>query len=1374
MITMEKVRKAGYRSSGTIFITWLMFCVCLTPESYNYPQNEVHYNAFFTLFFSAIAQLILHLFSDPLTIFRKRDNCPESTASFLNKTLFYWMNPLIKRGRDNDLDINDLYELDEDMHPDVLNEKWKAQWSKALRDFQIRQRAFQKKKEDSANEPLLRGKYRKRYRHSADQEVHERIPTMSDVKLPSIIWTLWPIFKWQLLGTAILKLFSDLLQYASPLLLYYLMIFAESENNSMIIGVMYSVLIFIASELRSLFFNGYMYSNIRMSCCVQTILTSAIYTKTLRLSNIARRQRTNGQVMNLMAVDVDQFRTLIPQLQQFWSSPMQIVICIFYLYKLLGISVIAGVGMMIVIMPINVHITRTSKQYTMDQKRLKEDRVRLTNEIINGIKVVKLSAWEKALEDVIDDIRTQEMHLIRKASIIKLIADMLNMASPLLVAFVSFAVFIKTNPDNSLKPSIAFVSMTLFSQLKNPFLVASNLIQYLIQCLVSNKRIKEFLVAPELRRSDIDRQMRADLFDKTIEADSASFVWEDNASTSLQNINLEIERGQLIALVGTVATGKSSILSGLLGDMEKIRGYIGVRGMIAYASQQPWILNRTVRENILMDQSYDKLIYDHVVEGCSLLTDFENLPNGDMTEIGEKGINLSAGQKARIALARAVYQNRDVYLLDDPLSAVDANVANHIFKHVLGPNGLLCKKTRVIITHNLTFLRECDKIAIVIDGTITHFDTYSNLLKDRVADDILKRTVEKQEGDRMRGPEFRKPYRLAQMEKPFISHPHQALQMNRKEDLTKELAETGRVKLSVYMSYLQAMGLLKCCIPFIICITLSVGFAIARGIWLANWSHDSLVHEKDIQVMPVDLRLFGFLSFGVMEVLTIVLGMILTVYGGARASLGLHEPLFHNLMRCPVSFFDVTPLSRILNRLGKDMDVVDTWLAQEFQNLAIAFFNLIQVYIIISLSSPLFKLFIVPTLVVYLIVLRYFVSTSRQLQRLSSVSRSPIYSHFGETIQGVSTIRAFGWTKWFINQNKEKVYAFTKCSYFSMLSTCWLGVRLEVLGNLLIFVTCLLCVWAKFNDSLSSGTIGLSISYSLNITFMMKLFIQFLSQIESNSVCVERIQEYTENTPNEAPWDSDPKPATKWPYRGKITFRQYSAKYRSDLDLVLKNLNLTINAGEKLGVVGRSGSGKSSLASALFRIFEAAEGQIIIDEVDIGRIGLHDLRERLTIIPQDPVFFSGTVRFNLDPSGMCEDECLWAALEQSHLRKFVEKLEDGLDHHLDENGANLSVGQRQLICLARALIHKKRIIIMDEPTAPIDYNTDHVIQQTIRHSFDFATVITIAHRLNTVLDCDRIIVLEKGTIAEVGTPMSLLSDKDSIFAELAYAAGICF
>ncbi|EYC38271.1 hypothetical protein Y032_0728g1885 [Ancylostoma ceylanicum] len=1028
-----------------------------------------------------------------------------------------------------------------------------------------------------------------------------------------------------------------------------------------------------------------------------------------------------------------------------------------YLFITLGYSAAPGVVIMIVFLPTNILGSISVKKWQVGQMKLKDERIKMIHEILNGIKVVKLYAWEIPMEQLIDRIRQKQLALLKKSFLVKNLIASFNGASPFLVALFSFATYVLSSPSHQLTPQIAFVSLTLFNQLRSPMVMFAVLIDHSVQAIVSNNRLKNYFVADELDPGVVERDHKNDAAKDAIEFENFSAAWDssDSNSTTLQDINLSAARGTLIAIVGKVGCGKSSLLSALLGEMGKLHGRIGVRGKVAYVPQLPWIQNMTVRDNILFGKPFDKRRYNQVLNACALKPDLKILPNGDMTEIGEKGINLSGGQKARISLARAVYQDCDVYLLDDPLSAVDAHVGKHIFQHrcillcqVLGSNGILREKTRVLVTHRLCYVKIADEIVVLKDGQVTEKGRYSDLLKQReVKNQNLSGAT--------------KGVRRSSTKSSTSSS------VTNKHDgklIGQESVETGKVKMSVYHLYVKAASYWRSSLFLLFLAGFQV-FQVLRSFWLSAWSDEHRHHHRNRTSIGVHLGVFC--GLGLAESTSFVLSLVTLVFAALSASRNLHAPLLRNLLHSPMSFFDTTPLGRVLNRCAKDIDVVDMLVPMTFRYLAACALQVISTLVVIVISTPIFVVVILPLASLYCSFLRYYVPTSRQLKRLENKYRSPIYSHFSETIQGAASVRAFDKVDEFRNASGSVVDSFMKCRHSTITSYRWLALRLEAIGNLVILFAATFAVVSKELGWVSSpGIIAVSITYALNVTEVLNFAVRQISDIETNIVAVERIAEYT-TSPTEAPWENpEEKPPANWPLHGGVKFLNYSTRYREGLDLVLKGFSADVRGGEKIGIVGRTGAGKSSFALALFRMIEPVSGSIYIDDVDITALGLHDLRRNLAIIPQDPILFSGTLRFNLDPFGRNTDSDIWNALDLANLKPWVASFPSGLDHPITEGGENISVGQRQLVCLARAVLRKAKILVLDEATAAIDVTTDAVIQATIREHFAKSTVFTIAHRLNTIMDYDRIMVIENGQIIEFDSPSKLLANPDTAFAKL--------
>ncbi|CAG5119556.1 unnamed protein product, partial [Candidula unifasciata] len=584
-----------------------------------------------------------------------------------------------------------------------------------------------------------------------------------------------------------------------------------------------------------------------------------------------------------------------------------------------------------------------------------------------------------------------------------------------------------------------------------------------------------------------------------------------------------------------------------------------------------------------------------------------------------------------------------------------------------------------------------------------------------------------------------------------------------------ETMETGKVKLNVYMAYIRAVGIMLS-IAIIIFFVFYNASSIYSNVWLSQWSNDARNPNISSNVDHRNMRLGVYAALGILQGMCVFINSLMRLLGAVTASRVLHVGVLANVIQSPMSFFDTTPIGRIVNRFSKDLDTLDTMIPMIVGMFLNCLFQTISTILVISFSTPMFLAVIAPLLIFYYFVQRFYVATSRQLKRLESVSRSPIYSHFGETITGAVTIRASGQEARFIHDSQAKVDLNQICYYPSIVSNRWLAIRLEIVGNLIIFFASLFAVIGR--REISPGIVGLSISYAMNVTQTLNWMVRMTCDLETNIVSVERIKEYSE-TPREAEWViEDKRPSPEWPEKGVIEFRDYKVRYREGLDLVLRGISCIIQSSEKVGIVGRTGAGKSSLTMAVFRIIEPAGGSIIIDGIDITTIGLHDLRSRLTIIPQDPVLFSGSLRMNMDPFGKHTDAEIWSALEHAHLKSFVSGLSDGLQHYCSEGGENLSVGQRQLVCLARALLRKTQILVLDEATAAVDLETDDLIQTTIRTEFEKCTVLTIAHRLNTIMDYARIMVLDNGKIKEFDSPQNLLQNPSSVFYGMARDAGL--
>ncbi|KAH7710489.1 multidrug resistance-associated protein 1-like protein [Aphelenchoides avenae] len=1342
------------------------------------------------------------------------------------------------------LEADDLFLLNDGSNSEQLNALWDRYWTPTLETYNAKMKGILA---EGTSTKLLNANGT-----ASNGAKHKKRPTdAKKVPPPSVFVNIFKMFKFELVTVAIIKALADVLQFANPFLLKKLINFISDPSAHLGQGISYALLMFACSELRSFMINYNQYVMFRIGIKVQTVLTGAIYKKSLRLSNTARRNRTIGEIVNLMAIDVERFQGISSYVHEYWSSPLQVVLALAYLYTVLGVAALPGVFVMASVIPLTVFSSIFTKRWQLQQMRLKDERLKMCSEILNGIKVIKLYAWEVPMMETIERIRKSELGMMLKSGLVTGALDAFNFSTAFLVAMFSFMTFTLMDPSkNLLTPEIAFVSVTLFNQLRGPMRMIAMLIRATIQLMVSNKRMKEFLVADEIDFGAVERDAQDKESTSVILAKNATFSWETNEGTDdddstatspiIQNLSLEVHRSSFVAIAGRVGSGKSSLLSALLGEMDKLSGFVSVRGSVAYVKQQAWIQNATLRDNITFGAPYNQQLYEKVIDSCALRPDLEILPHGDATEIGEKGINLSGGQKARVSLARAVYQNSDIYLLDDPLSAVDSHVGKHIIEKLLGPHGLLRNKTRILVTHNTSVLEQAEQVLLLEDGTIVSSGPYAELISNdkkfqqfieegKAAETHSSSSVENDEtksvsdvvgefcadsavvschfseyedvdvpladeGDvvgstpdfsrqtstisvlacrstrrtssRLKNRQSRSVESIADVRQSPKSIAESEMAKTDRKLIKKEKVETGRVKLNVYQRYAKSDSY-TFALSFL---TLFVGFnavMMGRNMWLSQWSDENaeLAMQPNATHASLGDRLGVFAALGFLESACYYAGIMTLLLGGQLASKNLHTPVLERILHAPMSFFDTTPLGRILNRFGKDIDVVDSTLPQNFRFVTLCLCRIIFALLVNVITTPIFGAIVVPLAVVYFLALKFYVPTSRQLKRLESVNRSPIYSHFAESIQGASTIRAFGKAHEFALTSETRVDHFIRVKYHSVVAGRWLAIRLEFVGNCVVLFAALFAVLSnEWGIVTSAGLVGLSVSYAFSVTDALNMAVRQMSELETNIVSVERLKEYRE-VEQEAPWTvPDTKPPADWPQDGAIAFDGYATRYRPGLDLVIQEISASVKPGERVGIVGRTGAGKSSLTLALFRMIEPAEGRIVIDDVDIARIGLHDLRSNLTIIPQDPILFSGTLRFNLDPFGRYSDDELWTALEHSHLKDFASALADGLDHAITEGGENISVGQRQLVCLARALLRRSRILILDEATASVDLATDMVIQETIRREFAQSTVLTIAHRLNTIMDYDRVIVLDKGRICEMDSPQNLLLNRNSMFA----------
>ncbi|KAI1286918.1 Multidrug resistance-associated protein 1 [Halotydeus destructor] len=1256
---------------------------------------------------------------------------PEWNASCLSRLFFTWFDSLIKKGSKKPVVSDDIYDLSDEFKSRQTFERVSKYWS---------------------------------------------YPDKPNI-LPPLLKSFWP----RLLGGATLQLFIIILTFVSPSALDHLLVWLANDQPYWH-GSVYAAAMFIAPFLRSILTNQYDYMTAICGMQIKTAVISVLHRKSLKMSPKAKTEFPAGHILNLMSADSEALVAYIICANQWWIASLNVTIAMFMLWQQLGVATIAGVLILISIIPLNGYMANKIRLVLRFLMQEKDKRSKLMSEIISGIKVLKMYAWETSLSDQVKLIRSKEIDYLKQQTNLFTFLVFIVGCTPIFVALLTFLTFTLLSENNVLDPSKVFVSLALFTIIQNPLLQFPFLMNNLSRFSVAQKRLNAFFSCDEINPEDIGRKESKDT---ALDISGGKFSWASKGETTLHDINLNVKKGKLIAVVGTVGSGKSSLIAALLGEMEKIEGRINISGSVAYVPQQAWIQNATVKHNVIFSGTDDTERYGNVIRGCALEPDLKILGAGDSTEIGEKGINLSGGQKQRVSLARAVYANREIYLLDDPLSAVDSHVGKHIFDQVIGPNGLLRNTTRILVTHKVALLPHVDEIVVMKDGRISEHGSYLQLLERKGAfAEFLAEYFAEADGDED-GLEDIKASVLPELERRLSklsvdsssrrlrsrtarSHHHEITQSEHGDQHTEksgqakptgklmevESTETGSVKWSIILEYVQTIGVVQC----ITILTLNLamyGLSITSNLWLTAWSDDARYPERASDKDLRYVRLGIYTGLGITQTVLVFFVNLMTFYGTLRASRILHNMMLDHVLRAPMSFFDTTPAGRILNRFGKDVDNMDTAIRTSILKFVMTFFSTIITCIMITLQTPLFLLPFIVLGILYYILQKYYIMTSRQLLRLESNSRSPVYSQFSETVSGTSSIRAFQVEEYFNSECDRKNDVHNSAHLLRVTGSRWLSIRLEFLGSLIVLLAAFFAVYSR--GTIDASTVGLSLNYAMTATATISMFITASSELENNLVSVERCFEYT-RTPIEAPVEIEStKPKISWPENGHIQFREYSTRYRDGLDLVLKDLSFNVKGGEKVGIVGRTGAGKSSLTVALFRIVEPATGTIIIDGVDVSRVGIHSLRSGLTIIPQDPVLFTGSLRLNLDPFGDHDDSALWTVLKLAHLKNFVDSLASGLEHFITEGGENLSEVEDSNL---------------DEATAAVDLETDDLIQETIREQFHDCTILTIAHRLNTILDYDRILVMDKGTLAEYDTPKALLDNENSIFYSMAKDAGL--
>uniref|UniRef100_A0A8C7H080 ATP-binding cassette, sub-family C (CFTR/MRP), member 8 n=1 Tax=Oncorhynchus kisutch TaxID=8019 RepID=A0A8C7H080_ONCKI len=1249
---------------------------------------------------------------------------------------------------------------------------------------------------------------------------------------PKWIWrALRQAFGRPLIISITFRFLADLLGFAGPLCISGIVHHISKDNRTIqppikLLGVYFissqeflanayvlAVLLFFALILQRTFLQASYYVAIETGINLRGAIQTKIYNKIMRLctSNMSMGELTVGQICNLVAIDTNQLMWFFFLCPNLWAMPVQIIVGVILLYYLLGISALIGATVIAVLAPVQYFVATKLSQAQKSTLEYSSERLKKTNELLRGIKLLKLYAWEHIFCHSVEETRGKELTSLQTFALYTSISIFMNAAIPIAAVLTTFVVHVHISEEADLSPAVAFASLSLFHILVTPLFLLSSVVRSTVKALVSAQKLSEFFSSDEIGdeqepnatmptgpsnhktipscprnhnnkyQAVVSTQLSHNVLRTLCFLElitSGYFTWTDGTPT-LSNINIKVPFGQLTMIVGQVGCGKSSLLLAALGEMQRVSGTVTwnmsepaveARGSVAYASQKPWLLNATLVENITFEMPMIKPRYKAVIEACSLQPDIDILPQGDQTEIGERGIILSGGQRQRIGVARALYQQTNVVLLDDPFSALDIHLSDHLMQEGICKLLREEKRTVVLVTHKLQYLPHADWIIAMKDGTIQTEGTLKDIQNsDPKLFEQWKTLMHRQDGEFEKSMTVleRKNLRRAMYSKEAAKteeeHEEESVESEEDDSLSQAMRHRTTIPWRSCGVYLSSAGLL---LPLLLLSQLfKHTLMVAIDYWLAHWTS---------HVITCGFSHSWYLSvFSVLCCLGIVLCLVTSVaveWTGLRVAKELHHNLLSKIILAPMRLFETTPLGNILNRFSSDTNTIDQHIPATLECLSRSTLLCVSALGVISYVTPVFLIALVPLAIACYFIQKYFRVASRDLQQLEDSTQLPLLSHFSETVEGLTTIRAFRYESRFRQRLLEYTDANNIASLFLTAANRWLEVRMEYVGACVVLIAAVASISNSLYNHLSTGLVGLGLTYALMVSNYLNWMVRNLADMEVQLGSVKRINGLLKTEPeNYEGLMAASQVPDGWPRQGEIQIQNLSVRYDTTLKPVLKQVNAHISPGQKVGICGRTGSGKSSFSLAFFRMVDMFEGRIIIDDIDIAKLPLQTLRSRFSIILQDPILFSGTIRFNLDPEMKATDDMLWEALEIAQLKPVVKTLTGGLDAMVTEGGENFSQGQRQLFCLARAFARKSSILIMDEATASIDMATESILQKVVMTAFADRTVVTIAHRVHTILNADLVIVMKRGIILEYDRPQALLEKEDSVFAAFVKA-----
>ncbi|KAK9870727.1 hypothetical protein WA026_008296 [Henosepilachna vigintioctopunctata] len=1314
---------------------------------------------------------------------KKYDNPnPQSKANPISQIFFWWLMPLVKYARKNNLEMKDIYNTQKPEKSENVADKLERNWEKVCREAR-----------------------RKNIKPSL---------------LTAIRRTFWKPYS--VSGIAFL-LGMGFYTYGMPTALHWFIDYFSEVPRDPVKGWFLGSILIVITIIDFVTFHFCRLLNGRMGIRVRVACSALIYRKILRLNKVSLDSTDVGKVVNILSNDVNRFDVVADFFHHIWMMPIIALVGTYVMYIRVGIASLFGVGAMLLqSVFLQAYLSNLQGKYRFKIAGKTDTRVKLMNEITAGIRVIKMYAWEKPFEKIVSILRKNEIKIITNTSYIKSVSLAIQLFTERVTQYIIIVVYVLMG--NQLTGAIVYsVSQAITSLLISISILFPLALSAVAEAKTSIYRLEEFLLLDE--RDEVPKSLgpiKADRGLVKLENVHASWITNSIAET-LSDITLNIPSGSFCCIVGNVGSGKSSILHLLLRELPFTSGKLQAEGTIAYASQEPWIFSSNIRSNILFGQPFEKDKYYKVVRACALQRDFELFPYGDKTMVGEKGASLSGGQRARINLARAVYRDADIYLLDDPLSAVDPHVSKHLMEKCI--KEYLKDKTRILVTHQTQFLDQADFVLVLNKGKVEKFTKSSEISPQEInfirQTSVIETTASTRASQMFKSILSIKSFSSATEEEDHADEGHE----------TQELIEKGSIGFDVYKEYFRsgtnAVGL----VFEIFLIIIAQACCNSCDLWVTFWTNNvaklqnkALSAERTTEAYnatdSTNITTFSDYFVNITEnaeashfsnysnlvteatgivteknfidniliyfdaehltqamyiqvhslflVFAIILSLLRTVIFFRicmKASRILHKTMFSNVLQSRMRFFDITPSGRILNRFSNDMGIIDESLPlstfESIQTFGIAFGILIMVYL-----KSIYM--IIPSIIFGFIIqwLRgSFLKAAQNLKRLETTAKAPVFSYVAASLDGLPTIRSANAEHMVAKEFDIKQDEHTSAFYMFLFTYQAFSFYLDVTTTAFLAIQVILFL---LDPHALSGDVGLVLSQSLVVFIMIQLLTRNIADVANYMISVERVLQYTK-LDKEGPFQSLSayKPPVSWPEAGRIGFKNLYLRYDPEEEPILRNLSLEIEPGEKIGIVGRTGAGKSTLISALFRL-AFTDGTIEIDGIDIAKIGLTDLRTKISIIPQEPTLFSETLRYNLDPFGKYEDDILWQALEAVELKKVV----DSLGMNVSEGGSNFSVGQRQLICLARAIVRNNKILVMDEATANVDPQTDALIQKSIRENFKNCTVLTVAHRINTIIDSNKVIVMDAGQMKEFAHPHELLQDPNGFFTKMVKETGI--